>query len=326
MQNITKAATCIAALLGTVSGGVLAQGADTWPNRPVTMIVPFAPGAATDIEGRLYANELTKNLGQQFIMDFKPGGVMTVGMDYAYRQKPDGYSLVYVSSSYSLLPLLYKDKPYDTYKNFEQITLLSKRSAILAVSNNLPVNNIKEYIAYAKANPEKINFATGGVGGIQHLTGLWLESATNTKVTFIHYKAIGASYPDIIAGRTNMVPATFAAGYSNVKAGKMKAIAIASLQRNPLLPDIPTASEQGVTGFEYSSWLGVIAPGGTPAAIVNKVQGEFAKVLKIPEIKQKLGDETSVVGSTPAEFRRHAMGETERWKKLVADNNIKFDD
>lgn len=147
-----------------------------------------------------------------------------------------------------------------------------------------------------------------------------------TKVTFIHYKAIGASYPDIIAGRTNMVPATFAAGYPNVKAGKMKAIAIASLQRNPLLPNVPTAHEQGVTGFEYSSWLGVIAPGGTPAAIVNKVQGEFAKVLKIPEVRQKLGDETSIIGSTPAEFRKHAMAETERWKKLVADNNIKFDD
>ena len=324
MQHFTKTVAGIAALLA--SGSVFAQGADTWPNRPVTMIVPFTPGAATDIEGRLYANELTKNLGQQFIMDFKPGGVMSIGMDHAYRQKPDGYSLVYVSSSYSLLPLLYKDKPYDTYKNFEQITLLSKRSAILAVSNNLPVNNVKEFIAYAKANPGKINFATGGVGGIQHLTGLWLESATNTQVTFIHYKAIGASYPDIIAGRTNMVPATFAAGYPNVKAGKMKAIAIASMQRNPLLPDVPTAHEQGVSNFEYSSWLGVIAPGGTPAPMVNKIQGEFAKVLKIPEIKQKLGDETSVIGSTPAEFRKHAMGETERWKKLVADNNIKFDD
>ena len=323
MRILFRAGSCIAAML--LSGATLAQDAATnFPSRPVTVVVPFAPGAATDIEGRLYSNELSRNLGQQFVMDFKPGAVMAVGMNFAVKQKPDGYTLVWVSSTYSLLPLL--TKAYDPYRDFDQIALMSKRSAILAVSNNMPFKTIREYIAYAKANPGQINFATGGNGGIQHLTGLWLTSATDTQVTFVHYKSISGAYPDLMAGRTHMIPGTFSAAFPVVKSGKIRAIAIASLQRNPAMPDLPTATEQGVPGFEYSSWLGLIAPARTPVPIINKLYGELAKIIKIPDIKEKLGDETTLLALPPAEFRKVSMTETERWKKLVADNNIKFDD
>ncbi len=322
MRTTIKAATTLAILF--MSGGVLAQGADNYPARPVNIVVPFSPGAATDIEGRLYANELSKNLGQQFIMDFKPGAVMKLGMTYAVKQKPDGHTLVWVSSTYSLLPLLQKD--YDPYKDFDQIALMSKRSAILAVSNNLPIRNIKEYIAYAKANPGAINFATGGNGGIQHLTGLWLTSATDTKVTFVHYKSISQAYPDLMAGRTNMIPGTYSAASTMVKSGKIRGIAIASLQRNAGMPDLPTATEQGVPGFEYSSWLGLISPAGTPRPIINKLHAELVKIIKIPEIKEKLGDETTLLALGPAEFRKIALTETERWKKLVSDNGISLEE
>ena len=323
MRFFLRAGSCMVAVL--LSGAALGQDtAANYPSRPVNIVVPFAPGAATDIEGRLYANELSKNLGQQFIMDFKPGAVMAVGMNFAVKQKPDGYTLVWVSSTYSLLPIL--TKAYDPYRDFDQIALMSKRSAILAVSNNMPFKTIREYIAYAKANPGQINFATGGNGGIQHLTGLWLTSATDTQVTFVHYKSISGAYPDIMAGRTHMIPGTFSAAFPMVKVGKIRGIAIASLQRNPALPDLPTATEQGVPGFEYSSWLGLIAPARTPVPIINKLHGELAKIIKIPDIKEKLGDETTLLALPPAEFRKVSMTETERWKKLVADNNIKFDD
>jgi tripartite-type tricarboxylate transporter receptor subunit TctC len=328
MRPLIKTTSCIAALLaaGFTTGVVLAQGAANYPSKPVNIVVPFSPGAATDIEGRLYANELSKNLGQQFVMDFKPGGVMAVGMSYAVKQKPDGYTLVWVSSTYSLLPIIAKSAPYDSYRDFDQVALMSKRSAILAVSNNLPVHNIKEYIAYAKANPGKINFATGGNGGIQHLTGLWLTADTGTEVTFVHYKSISASYPDLVAGRTHMIPGTFSAAFPFVKSGKLRAIAIASLNRNPSLPDVPTATEQGVPGFEYSSWLGMVAPKGTPVPIINKLHGELAKIIRLPHIKEKMGDDANLLALGPAEFRKASMAETARFKKLVDDNNIKFDE
>ncbi|MSQ73964.1 MAG: tripartite tricarboxylate transporter substrate binding protein [Betaproteobacteria bacterium] len=324
MYTVFIAASCVAALLS--SALALSQGAENYPSRPVTIVAPYSPGAGAEIEGRLYANELSKNLGQQFIMDFKPGAAQILGMNYAARQKPDGYTLVWTTSTYSLLPLMTKERGFDPYRDFDPVALMSKRSALLVVSNNLPVKNITEYIAYAKANPGAVNFATGGLGGIQHLTGLWLTSATNTQVTFVHYKSISASYPDIMAGRANMAPGTLAGWLPMVKAGKLRAIATASLQRNPALPDLSTATEQGVPGFEYSSWLGMIAPAKTPVPIINKVHAELVKITKNPEIKEKLGDETTVLALGPAEFRKAAMAETERFRKLLADNNIKLEE
>ncbi len=324
MKHITRIASCIAALLAPALAW--SQGADNYPNRPVNIVVPFAPGAATDIEGRLYANELTKNLGQNFVMDFKPGAVMGVGMAYAMKQKPDGYTLVWVSSTYSLLPLIAPNAPYDSYRDFDQVALMSKRSALMVVPNSLPVKNIKEFIAYAKANPGKLNFATGGSGGIQHLTGLWFKTDTNIDVTFVHYKSISNAYPDLIAGRAHMIPGTFSASITLVKTGKVRAIAVASLQRNPSLPDLPTATEQGVPGWEYSSWLGMVAPKRTPSAIINKLHGELVKIIKVPSIQEKLGDDTNLLALGPAEFLKTSLAETERWRKLVTDNNISLDD
>ncbi len=323
MHIVFKAASCAAVLLA--SSTAFSQGAESYPSRTVTIVAPYAPGAAAEIEGRLWANELSKNLGQQFIMDFKPGAAQILGLSYTARQKPDGYTLAWITSTYSLLPLMNKEMGFDTYKDFDPVALMSKRSALLVVSNSLPVKNMQEYIAYAKANPGAVNFATGGLGGIQHLTGLWLTSATNTQVTFVHYKSISAAYPDIMAGRAHMAPGTLAGWLPMVKAGKLRAIATASLQRNPALPDLPTATEQGVTGFEYSSWLGMIAPTKTPLPIVNKIHAEFVKIGKNPQIMEKLGDETYILTLGPAEFRKVAMGETERFRKLVTDNNLKIE-
>ena len=314
------------ALLASGLGPVCAQPADIYPSRTVTMIVPFAPGAATDIEGRIYANKLSEAWGQTFVLDFKPGGSMTIGMNHAVKQKPDGYTLLFVSASYSLLPIRFKNLPYDPIKNFEQVSLLSKRSAIIAVAPSLPVGNVKEFVEYARANPGKLNFATAGNGSIQHLTGLWLQSATATKLTFVHYKAAGASYPDLMAGRAHATPMTFQTSLPMVKAGKVKAIGVASLQRNALLPDLPTFHEQGVADFEYSTWMGLLAPEKTPASIVNKLQAELARIVRLPEVAEKLGAETALMATPPEQFRRHVGAETARWLKLIKEFDISFDD
>jgi tripartite-type tricarboxylate transporter receptor subunit TctC len=317
---------CALAVATPVTNRVHAQPADSYPSRVVTMIVPFAPGAATDIEGRMYSNKLREALGQSFVLDYKPGGSMTVGMNYAVRQKPDGYTLLFVSASYSVLPLVFKNLPYDPIKNFEPISLLSKRSAIIAAAPTLPANNVKELVEYAKAHPTTLNFATAGNGSIQHLTGLWLQSATGTKFTFIHYKAAGAGFPDLMAGRAHLTPMTFQSSLPMVKSGKLKAIGVASLQRNALLPDLPTFHEQGVKDFEYSSWLGLLAPEKTPAAIVNKLQSELAKIVKLPDVVERLGGETTLMATPPAEFRRHVAAESARWIRLIKEFDISFDD
>jgi len=322
MRRFLKVA-CMAVLAAPCAA--MAQGAGDYPSRPVTMVVPFAPGAATEIEGRIYANKLIEAWGQPFILDFKPGANMTIGMNAVVKARPDGHTLLWVSASYSLLPLQVKNLPYDPMTNFEQVSLLSKRSAVIAVAPTLPVKNVQEFIAYARARPGEINFSTAGNGSIQHLTGLWLQSAINAKFTFVHFKAAGAGYPDLMAGRVHATPMTFQTSLPLLKSGKLKTIGVASLQRNALLPDLPTFTEQGVPGFEYASWLGLLAPEKTPVAIINKLQQELAKIIKHPDVANKLGAETALFATTPAEFKKYAQNETARWIKLVKENNITFD-
>ena len=323
MRATLKAASCIAGAL--LSAAALAQ--DAYPSRAVNIIVPVAPGAATETEGRVWATKMSEVMGQQFVLDFKPGGSGTLALTYLSRQKPDGYTLGYVTSSYPILPLLFKDLPFDLIKGLDQVSQLSKRGGLLVVSNNMPINNLKEYIAHAKANPGKINFASSGVGTILHLMGLWLASATNTEITYVQYKASGAAYPDLMAGRVHMMPVTFSGGYpSMVKSGKVRAIGTANLQRSAALPDMPTIAEQGVPDYEYPSWLGLLAPPKIPAAVLGKLSTEIARIAKQPEIQQKLGADSIIIGSSPEQFRRAVQTETDRWAKLVKENNIQLED
>lgn len=322
MHTLLKTTSCLAVL--ALSGAALAQG--SYPVRPVTIIVPVAPGAATENEGRVWSTRLSEQMKQQFIMDFKPGASGTLALAHVARQKPDGYTLSYVTSTYSILPLLFKNLPFDLMKSFDQISLLSKRGGLLVVSNSFPAKNLKEYVAYAKANPGKVNFATSGNGTILHLMGLWLSSATDTKVTYVHYKAAGAGYPDLMAGRVDIMPVTFSGGYpSMVKPGKVRALGTATLQRSAQLPNLPTIAEQGVPDYEYPSWLGLLSPAGTPPAVIRKLSAEIAKAAKAPEVKKRLGDDTILMGSSPAQFRDIVNTETARWRKLVYENNIRFD-
>jgi tripartite-type tricarboxylate transporter receptor subunit TctC len=324
MRILPEAASAFAVLM--LCASAFAQTTDRYPSRPVTIIVPVAPGAATENEGRIWSTKLGEQTNQQFIMDFKPGASGTLALAHVARQKPDGYTLSFVTSTYSILPLLFKDLPFDLVKSFDPISLLSKRVGLLVVSNNFPAKNLKEYVAYAKANPGKVNFATSGNGTILHLMGLWLSSATDTKVTYVHYKAAGAGYPDLMAGRVDIMPVTFSGGYpSMVKPGKVRALGTASLQRSAQLPDLPTIAEQGVPDYEYPSWLGLIAPVGTPPAVLRKLSTEISRATKSQEVRKRLGDDSIMVGSNPAEFREIVSRETARWRKLVVENDIKFD-
>ena len=248
-------------------------------------------------------------------------------MTYVARSAPDGYTLLLGSSTYPLMPLVYRDLPYDPIKAFTPISLMSKRLALLVVNPSLPISNVAEYIAYAKAHPGEINFATSGSGGIQHLTGAWLNSITGTQTTFIHYgKGTGSLIGDLLGGRVHMLPMTFSTGLPLVKSGKLRALGVASLQRAPLLPDMPTLAEQGLRDFEYSSWLGILAPSRTPDGVIQTLAVELAKVARTPEVVQKLSGDGFLIGNSPEEFRRHIQVEGDRWRKLVQDAGIKFEE
>ncbi len=304
-----------------------AQKADVYPSRPVTIVHPYPPGGSTDPEVRLYAQKLNENLGVPFLVDARPGAGTTIGTAAVSKAAPDGYTLVTLSPSFTIAPLIYRNLPYDAEKDIAPVSLMSKRASLVMVHAGLPIRTVPEYVAYVKANPGKFNFGTSSVGGVTHLGVVWFLNATNTNVDIVPYKGGGPMYVDLTAGRVHAAIVAAITGVPFMKSGKLRAIAVTSTERMKILPDIPTAAEQGATGYDYSFWIGFGAPGGTPAVIVNRMSSELVKVSKDPLITQKLASEANnSVGSTPEQFRQHISAEISRWRKVVADTGIKLEE
>jgi len=302
--------------------------AQQYPNKPITVVIPSTPGSSQDVQTRLYSPKLMESMGQPIVIDFKPGAGGAIGTSHVAKSAPDGYTLVSVSTSFGVLPAFSPlDKlPYDPVKDFAAVSLMIRNSSMLLVSPSAPFGTFPEYLAYARANPGKINFGTTGGGGIYHIVGAWLHSLSKTQVTFVHYKGSGPMYTDMMAGRVHAAPAISFIGIPLVKSGKLKAIANLGTDRAGAMPDLKTVAEQGVPGFEYPSWSGYLAPAKTPPAIVNKLSAELAKVARAPDLIKKFGSEyTVLVGSTPEEFSRTVATEYVRWRKVVEENGIKLE-
>jgi tripartite-type tricarboxylate transporter receptor subunit TctC len=317
------------AMAALCSGALLAQTAGNFPNKPVTIVLPFTSGASTDIETRLYQPRLMEDLGVPVLIDYKPGAGSSLGTIYVAKSAPDGYTILAITPGYSVYPAFFPlDKlPYDPLKDLTPISQVNKRTAMLLVHPSLGVKNYQEYIAYARANPEKINFGTSGGGGIFHIAGAWLHSATNTKATFIHYKGAGPMNTDLVAGRVHAAPGLPFVVAPFVKSGKVMAIASLSAERSKFLPDLVPVAEMGIPGYDYSSWSGYLAPGRTPEAIVNRWHKAFQHVVKAPEvIKRMEADSAEMVGSTPEAFRRLLTTQVAVWRKVVQENNIKLEE
>ncbi len=319
MTRSTVVRFVFAALAVAASGAGAQQAA--YPSKPVTVIIPFTPGSSQETEGRVHMNRLSEQMHQQFIIDFKPGGSTIIGLGYVAKAPADGYTLLLVSASYSLVPLRTVEMSFDPLTAFAPVSLLSKRWGLIVIHPSVP-GTVAEFVAYARANPGKINFATNGVGSQQHLTGAWMADVSHTDMTFVHYKSAAQIIPDLLAGRVHLTPVTLTTGIPHIKSGKLKALGMANLVRNPAFPDIPTLAEQGLKDFEYSSWHGMVAPAKTPPAIINQLSAELAKVVKSPEVVKRLENETQLIGSTPAEFARHIATETDRWRKMIKQSGI----
>ena len=316
-------ASLIAAAL--ISGGVAAQGADSYPSRPVTIIVPLSPGAAVDIETRLYAQKLSENTGRPFLVDYKPGAGTTIGAAHVAKAAPDGYTLLALTPSLTVSTLAYSNLPFDPFKDLAPLSLMSKRPSLYIVTPSLPVRNMTEYLAHARAHPGKLNVGTSGAGGLGELALGWLHQMGNMNVQLVHYKGGAPSYTAVMSGEVHAVLGSVAAMMSNIKAGKARAIAVSTLERSSFLPDLPTIAEQGFPGFEYAQWIGISGPAGMPAAVINRLSLELPRAARAPEILQKLAsDGTLMVGSTPEQFRQHIATEAARWRKVAQDTGIKL--
>lgn len=298
--------------------------ANRYPSKPVVMVVPFAAGSATDMEARVYTPKLAEIFGQPFIVDTKPGAGNRIATDFVMKAPPDGHVLMFTAATHAVIPLSFPDLPYDLYKVLAPVSLLTKRYGLMMVHPSVPINNMDEYIAFARANPGKLNFVDAGAGGTQHLTALWLNSATGTETVSVHYKSANAGIVDLIAGRAQVHIGPRRTLMPHVKAGKARAIAQASLVRHPDNPDLPTIADT-IPGFEYPSWLGVLAPGATPLALRTRLASEFNKIVKMPDVIKQLGDDVQGIGSTPQEFERLYLKEHEVWKKIVKDSKIQFE-
>ncbi len=317
-----KLSQIIAILFALLAFQVSAQ---TYPNRPIKIIIPYGPGGAPDILGRLIGAKLQTSLGQPVIVENHPGAGGTVGTDFVAKSAPDGYTiLVATTANLSISPHLYPKLPYNALKDLVPVSLVANSPLILTISKDIPANNLKELIAYGKANPGKLNYASSGSGTIQHVAGAMFVSMAGIEATHVPYKGTAQILPDLVAGRVNLMFNSPAPMLPLVKDGSLKAIGIASLNRSPLNPEYSTISEQGLTGFEAAPWYAFYAPAGTPPAAITRLNKDIAAALALPDIKEKYADMgLEVSASTPAELAQITKRDYDKFGKIIKENNIK---
>ena len=320
LQSITSVATLALCLPGTV----WAQAASFSASRPVTAIAPYEPGGPIDIEGRMYTKKASELTGQQFVLEYKTGAGTRIGVGYVARAIADGHTLLITNASFTAFPALYKDLPFDTIKDFAPVSQMSIKANVLVVRPSFPAKNFAEYVAYARANPGKVNYGMLGSGSTSHMVGAWLANATNTKVTYIPYKGTGPQMVDLVAGRLDAGSGALIAVLPFIRSGKVRAIGVMTGTRSKVVPDLLTIAEQGVPDFSYLNWTGFFAPRATPAATVAKLNEIFDRVARAPDIVSMADSQGNVMVGGPAEpFVKLIATETVRWQKLAQDNDIK---
>ena len=309
--------------LGIVFTGSAA--AQSWPSKPIRYIVPFPPGAFNDTLARTLAAELPKTLGQQVIVDNRPGGNTIIGTEIAAKSPPDGYTLFGAALPFSVIQSLYKTS-FDVTKDFAPITLAGVTPNLLVANPGVPFDNVKGLIAYAKANPGKLNYASTGNGTSNHLSFELFKAMTGTQVTHVPYKGSAPAVTDLIAGQVQVMFDNTPNVLPHVKAGKLKALGVSSRTRSPLAPEVPTVDEAGVPGYEVGVWFGVLTVAGTPPDIVKRLNTEMVKVLTSPEVKQRIANSgVDVVASSPEQFGALLKSEVARWAKVIQEAGIKAD-
>jgi tripartite-type tricarboxylate transporter receptor subunit TctC len=297
--------------------------AQSYPSKPVRLIIPFPPGGSNDIVGRFIATKLTERLGKQVVPDNRGGAGGVIGTEAAAKSDPDGHTLLVISSAYSINTSLYK-LPYDPVKAFAPIAKVGTGPNVFAVHPGVAVNSVKEFIALAKEKPGQLNFAAAGVGSFQHLGSELFKSLTGVDVGIVQFKGGGPAMIDVIGGHTHAALGSLIQFMPHIKSGKVKALGTGGAKRSVSLPDVPTIAEAGVAGYEANNWWGIIAPAGTPRPIIDRLYKEISAILSSAETQKVFGDQGAEVDKlSPAEFAPYIVAETAKWGKVVKEANIK---
>ena len=296
--------------------------AQAYPSRTVRLIDGFSPGGSTDIVGRLIAQKLSESFGQPVVVENRPGATGTVAAEMVAKSAPDGHVMLIVPLTFTVSPSLYK-LPYDPVKDLLPVTLVASAPLMLVVHPSVPVKTLAELIAYAKANPGKLHFGSGGVGSTPHLAGEMLKSMAGIEATHVPYKGGGPALADLASGQIQFMVENIPSTAPYVTSGRLRALAVTDLKRSPVLPDVPTLDESGLKGYQLVGWSGLFLPGGTPPAIVDKLHAEVAKALAASDVKERLAAMGfQGVGDTPQHFAAFVHAEIAKWAKVVKDANI----
>jgi tripartite-type tricarboxylate transporter receptor subunit TctC len=309
------------ALAATMASG--AAMAQSWPNKPVSLVVPFPPGGTTDVLARALAEKLQVSLGQPVIVESKPGAGATLGADYVVKSKADGYTLLVGAVHHTIASSVYKKLPYDFQKDLAPVTTIALVPNVLAVNAASPVKNVSELVALLKSQPGKHNYGSNGNGTAQHLIGTQFENMTGTEFAHIPYKGSGPLVTDLLGGQITMSFDTVTPVLPHIKAGKLRPLAVTTAKRSSALPDVPTLDEAGLKGFNIGTWFGVLAPAATPKHIVARLNAEMVKIIQSPEFRKRMGEiGAEPIGDSTDQMAAQIKSETEKFAKLVKDAKV----
>lgn len=324
LRSLVVAPVMLAVAGAASLAGASGAAAQAYPSKPVRLVLPYSPGGIIDYVGRTIAQHLTTTLGQQVIAENRPGAGGITGTDTVARSAPDGYTIVIMDPAIVINPTLQPSMPYDLFKQLDVVSMISSSPEVVVVSPELPIKTMGELIAYGKANPGKLNFASAGIGTTPHLAGELFKQRTGVDATHVPYKSIGQSYPDMMSNKIQFAFSSIAGALPFTTDNRVRAIATTGLKRSEVYPDLQTVDESGLKGFEVDLWLGIFAPAGMPADVVAKLNGALGEALKNPELIKafaKVG--VTPRGTTPQEGAAFLKSEFDKWKKVIEDGKIK---
>lgn len=318
----------LASLLGAFIGLGLAfqvSAQQSYPNRPIKLLVPFTAGGGTDLLARILAQKMSENMGQQLVVENRPGGNTLIATEAVARAAPDGYTLILQTNNLAANPTLYRGKmKFDTLKDLAPVSLVAGNPHVLVVNPAFPARDFKEFIALAKAKPGTISFASAGSGTVNHLSGELLKMLAGIDIVHIPYKGSGSVMPDLLGGQVNSLFAAMPTVTNFIREKRLRALAVTTSRRFPGLPDVPTIAELGYPGYNFSSWFGILAPAGTPRPVVDRLQAEIVRALKDPSVLQKLGD-YEIFGSTPEEFASLIQVQIDKTAQIIKTSGATID-
>ncbi len=316
-----------AALVALGALAALPAAAQNWPTKPVKFVVPFPPGGSVDPLARLLGARLSESLGQQFIVENKTGASGTIGTAFVAKSAPDGYTFVFVFDTHAVNPSLIPNLPFDTLKDLTPVMLVGTAPMAIVTAPSKPYKTFADVVRAAKAKPDSVSYGTVGSGSLGHLTMMIIQQSGGFKAVHVPYKGGGPMSADAMGGQLETGIASVAAVGTNVKAGKLRAVAVTGEKRSHTMPDVPTLAEQGFAGFSALAWWGIFAPAGTPRPIIDKLNAELAKALNKPDLNKQLTEQLGMdlAISSPEGLQKWTVGEIERWTKVVKDNNVRAD-